>query len=117
MGDYRRRGRVGSSRHCGCSPAVLVGWEGTGVLKVAAYTGGENVPSARFRVRQYIPALRELQVDLREFSARWGMYPPARKALRPFWATATLGERAAAATRSFGASVTLLQREMISTFL
>jgi glycosyltransferase involved in cell wall biosynthesis len=87
------------------------------VLKVAAYTGGIRVPSARFRVRQYIEPLRALGVDLREHHAAFGAYPPRRKAFRPFWAAAALGDRLLAAARSYAADLTLLQREMISTLL
>ena len=36
------------------------------MLKVAAYTSGRNIPSARFRVRQYIPLLRTLDVEVVE---------------------------------------------------
>ena len=85
------------------------------MLKVAAYTGGRNVPSARFRVRQYIPALRGLGVELREYYANLGCFPPASKALRPFWGVAAMGERAFFSTASLFADVTLLQREMVST--
>jgi glycosyltransferase involved in cell wall biosynthesis len=86
-------------------------------LRVAAFTGGARLGGARFRVRQYIPRLRELSVDVREFVARFGSYPPVRKTLRPAWALATVAERAPAALRSYAYDLTLLQREMVSTFL
>ena len=53
------------------------------MLNVAAYTGGKDVPSARFRLRQHIPALRDLSIEVREHWAKLGSYPPASKALRP----------------------------------
>lgn len=87
------------------------------MLRVAAYTGGEHEPSARFRVRQYIPALAELGVELRDYRARLGCYPPPSKMLRPFWGAAAVGERALSAAASLFADVTLLQREMVSTLL
>src|SRR5580704_16385139 len=87
------------------------------MLRVAAFTGGENVPSARFRVRQYVPALSRLGVELREFRAGFGSYPPASKLLRPLWGAAAVSERMFRASASFLCDVTLLQREMISTFL
>jgi glycosyltransferase involved in cell wall biosynthesis len=87
------------------------------VLKVAAYTGGRNVPSARFRVRQYIPPLRDLGIELRECWAKLGSYPPASKALRPLWGAAAVCERAVSAASSFSSDITLLQREMVSTFV
>lgn len=86
------------------------------MLKVAAYTAGYEVPSARFRVRQYIPNLLRLGVELQEMPARFGSYPPVNRALRPAWACATLAERFRAARGSRGSDVTLLQREMLSTF-
>jgi glycosyltransferase involved in cell wall biosynthesis len=85
------------------------------MLRVAAYTHGKNSASARFRVRQYTPPLRELGVELREYRAGLGSIPPCTKALRPLWGMATVGERALSSTASFFADVTLLQREMVST--
>src|SRR5581483_3252034 len=85
------------------------------MLRVTAYTGGHSVPSARFRVRQYISPLRQYGVDIHERPARFGSYPPHRRALRPIWGALALGERLAAAAVSHHSDVTLLQREMIST--
>ena len=86
------------------------------MLRVAAYTGGKDVPSARFRVRQYIPALARLGIDIRERPARFGSYPPTTRSLRPGWGVLALAERFHAALGSRDADVTLLQREMLSTF-
>lgn len=85
------------------------------MLRVAAYTGGARVPSARFRVRQYIPRLEKLGVQMRELPARFGSFPPTRRFLRPGWAVATASERFRSAFRSRAFDVTLLQREMVST--
>ena len=84
-------------------------------LRVAAFTGGRGVPSARFRVRQYVPHLRMRGVDLREFRAPLGAYPPSQKNLRPFWGVGSVVSRAPSIIRSFGYELTLLQREMLST--
>jgi glycosyltransferase involved in cell wall biosynthesis len=86
-------------------------------LRVTAYTGGKSVPSARFRVRQYIPALKALGIDVRERWAKLGSYPPANKALRALWGAAAICERSISAAGSFLSDVTLLQREMLSTFV
>jgi glycosyltransferase involved in cell wall biosynthesis len=75
------------------------------------------VPSARFRLRQHIPALKDLGIEVREHWAKLGSYPPASKALRPLWAMAAVCERAVSAAGSFSSDVTLFQREMVSTFL
>lgn len=87
------------------------------MLRVAAFTGGKDVPSARYRVRQYIPLLREKGVQLREYSALLGCYPPASRWFRPFWGAATLASRLPGVVASFAYDLTLLQREMVSTFL
>jgi glycosyltransferase involved in cell wall biosynthesis len=75
------------------------------------------VPSARFRVRQYVAALRPLGVRLREFAAPLGSYPPADRRLRLLWAPATLASRLPAVVGSYQYDLTLLQREIISTFV
>lgn len=85
------------------------------MIRVAAYTGGVNVPSARFRVRQLISHLRPLGVDVYEYPAAFGSYPPATRALRPVWGLAALAERTMAVRSGRYADVTLLQREMLST--
>jgi glycosyltransferase involved in cell wall biosynthesis len=85
------------------------------MIRVAGFTQGKHVPSARFRVRQYRDGLREQGIELREFPASWGAYPPASSALRPGWGIASVASRIPAILRSFDADVTLLQREMVSS--
>jgi glycosyltransferase involved in cell wall biosynthesis len=87
------------------------------MLRVAAYTSGKHVPGARFRVRQYIPALQKLGIEVREYHARLGSYPPRTKALRPLWGLIAAGERALSTSASYFADITLLQREMLATLL
>src|SRR5579864_336875 len=87
------------------------------MISVAAFTTGRNVPASRFRVRQYIEALKQYGVELSEFYPRAGGYPPEQKWMRPFWAAASLAGRVPDIARSFRYDVTLLQREMLSTFL
>jgi len=84
-------------------------------LRVAAFTGGKKEPSARFRIRQYVPALRQMGIEMREYWSPLGCYPPQTKALRPLWGAVALGERTLAAAASYFADLTLLQREMLST--
>ena len=69
-------------------------------LSVAAFTGGRAVPSARFRVRQYIPALARLGVTVREFTAPLGAYPPASRWLRPAWGATALASLLPGVVRS-----------------
>ncbi len=87
------------------------------MISVAAFTAGRNVPASRFRVRQYIDGLKQYGVELSEFYPRAGGYPPEGKWTRPFWAVASLAGRMPDIARSFSYDVTLLQREMLSTFL
>jgi len=84
------------------------------VLHIAAYTGGLSVPSARFRVRQYIPTLRTLGVSVDERPAALGAYPPSVRAIRPLWAAASLALRVSDIAAGCDSDVTFLQREMIS---
>src|SRR6266550_8783456 len=106
---------MGSTKRRSSSPRPGRPPRGGRMLKVAAYTGGRNVPSARFRVRQHIPGLKDLGVEVHERWARLGASPPPCKALRPLWAIAAMCERAISAAGSFSAGVTLLQREMLTT--
>lgn len=85
-------------------------------MRVAAFTQGIHIPSARFRVRQYIPALRDLGVDIDEFYSVFRSYPPVCRWCRPAWAAAVLGERLQHVVKSFRYDATLLQREFLSTF-
>jgi glycosyltransferase involved in cell wall biosynthesis len=85
------------------------------MLTVNAYTGGLNVPSARYRIRQHIPFLLEKDVVVREFSSRVGMYPPESKILRPAWAIANIIEHAFQIATRPTSDVVFLQREMLST--
>lgn len=87
------------------------------MIHVAAFTGGEDVPSARCRVRQLIPKLIRHDIAMKEWKAALSCYPPQRKALRPFWAIATLGQRIPGIIASYSADVIFLQREMLSTFM
>lgn len=87
------------------------------MLRVAAFTAGERDPSARFRVRQYIGPLSNEAVELAEYPASLGAYPPRNRAVRPFWAGATLAARLPGIAASWRHDVTLLQRQMLSTFV
>lgn len=86
------------------------------MLRVAAFTGGVAVPSARFRVRQYIPTLLQHGVAVKEMYSRFGKYPPQNRWIRPLWAGATLAEQIPNIIKSHRFDAVLLQREMLSTF-
>lgn len=104
-----------------CFRAVFL-WESPpckegGVIRVAAFTGGRSVPSARFRVRQYVDRVAENGVDITEFVAPLGMYPPQNWMMRPVWGIATLAARLPGIIRGYRYDLTLLQREILSTFV
>lgn len=87
------------------------------MTRIAAFTGGLLVPSARFRVRQYIPALHGEGIDVEEFESGFGQYPPQARWVRPFWALATLAERLPGVVMSHRYDAVLLQREIMSSFV
>ncbi len=86
------------------------------MMRIAAFTGGRSISSARFRVRQYINELRQHDMDMVEYIAPLGSWPPANRAMRPAWALATLASRLPAIAASYRYDLTFLQREMLSTF-
>jgi glycosyltransferase involved in cell wall biosynthesis len=87
------------------------------MLRVIAYTGGHSNPSGVHRVRRYISALERRDIELVESSSRSGSYPPDGKWLRAGWGTWNVAEHVPAVLRSYKYDVTLLQREMLSTFV
>jgi len=86
-------------------------------LRIAAYTGGRDVPSARFRVRQYVKAMPLLGIELEEFAARAGQYPPGAAWRRPGWLLAAFAERVLQIPGSHRYDAVIFQRELISTLL
>jgi glycosyltransferase involved in cell wall biosynthesis len=85
-------------------------------MRVAAYTGGVMVPSARARVRQYIEPLSKLDITVREYPLPLGNILPRRLALRPLWMAATAATRAAALACSWKADVTWISRQLLPAF-
>jgi glycosyltransferase involved in cell wall biosynthesis len=84
-------------------------------IRVVGFTGGASAPSARFRVRQYIPLLAQLGISLVERGPRLGSYPPENHWQRPSWLVGSLAQRIPHIVGGWRADVTLLHREMIST--
>ncbi len=87
------------------------------MIKVAAYTGGKNVPSARYRIRQLVPHLKENDINVKEFYSSITAYPPTQKLLRPLWGLAGLASRVPSIIAGYGTDITILQRELISTLV
>lgn len=87
------------------------------MLKVAAFTGSKTISSRRFRVLQYLPHLAKLGINVDEFVARLGCWPPANKIVRPLWLVGTVLDRLVPVMKSYSCDLTLLQREMVSTLI
>lgn len=86
-------------------------------IRVAAFTSGATVPGARFRVRQYIPALMQASIAVTEYWPRLGAFPPRAKWLRPGWLAGTLAQRLPQIALAQMADVTWLYRELVSTLV
>jgi glycosyltransferase involved in cell wall biosynthesis len=87
------------------------------LVSVVAYTGGIDVPSARFRIRQHIGALSRQQILIQERYLRWGRKKPRRMSLRPLWIAATVGDRLLSIAAGRYADVALIQRQALPAFL
>lgn len=87
------------------------------MLRVAAYTSGLDVPSARFRVRQYVSQLADHGVELTEFVSQCGKYPPPQIWRRPVWGLRRILEAMIQAWPSRRYDLVFFQRELLSTFL
>lgn len=85
------------------------------MIKIAALTGGRNFPSARLRVRQLIPALKDLGIEMREFIPVIPSQPPRAAWLRPLWGTGAISVRVPSIFATHRYDLTFLQRELIST--
>jgi hypothetical protein len=85
-------------------------------MRVAAYTGGVMVPSARARVRQYIEPLGEQGITVREYPLPMGNILPRQAALRPVWMATTAVARVAALACSWKADVTWISRQLLPAF-
>jgi glycosyltransferase involved in cell wall biosynthesis len=85
-------------------------------MRVAAYTGGVSVPSARARVRQYIDPLDRLGITVREYPLPWGNILPRQRGLRPLWMALTATARTATLACSWKADVTWISRQLLPAF-
>ncbi|MCI5140303.1 MAG: hypothetical protein D3909_00870 [Candidatus Electrothrix sp. ATG1] len=95
------------------------------MLNVAAITGGRDEPSARFRVRQYLPGLAEHNINVNEhypFIAKSGRYwyhkYPFSTQILPQLGTAGLriAARLPAIIESYKTDLTWIQREFLTAF-
>jgi glycosyltransferase involved in cell wall biosynthesis len=84
---------------------------------VAAFTGGRDNPSSRFRVRQYVSPLVDHGIVLHELTSPLNSSPPVAKWIRPLWGCASLACDVPHIALSWTYDVCLLQRELINTLL
>lgn len=73
-------------------------------------------PSSRFRVRQYIPVLKDSGIEVTEFISKSNTYPPRCKIARPIWGLCNLAEHFVTSGFSYSYQATWLQREFLSSF-
>jgi len=85
------------------------------MLRVIAYTGGNNTPSRVPRVQLYVSPLKAFNIDLAECPSAAGLYPPEKLWQRPLWGAWNLLEHIPSSLRSYKYDVTLFHREMLST--
>ena len=84
-------------------------------MNIAAFTGSHTISSRRFRVLQYLDFLKKRGIDVDEFIANYGSWPPTEGWKRPIWFILTFLDRIQPVIRSRKYDLTLLQRELIST--
>lgn len=84
-------------------------------IKIVAITGGENVPSRRYRIKSISPFLYKLGITLDELCPIVSRYPPSMRLMRIPWITAAIVERLTLIYRTMNYDAVVLQRELIST--
>ena len=84
-------------------------------MRIAAFTGSVTASSRRFRLLQYLGCLSNFGIQVDEFVANFGSWPPSNRYQRPFWLLATLADRVVPVLESRRYDLTFLQRELIST--
>ncbi|MFZ4262393.1 hypothetical protein ACFRAE_10130 [Sphingobacterium sp. HJSM2_6] len=83
-------------------------------INVSAYTTGINVPSARYRVRQLIPYLTDLNCKITESPSKAGAYPPLGFGKRIYWALNNISENFIKVLQQPKTDIVWLQKPMFS---
>lgn len=83
-------------------------------MRVNAYTTGFFTPSARYRVRQLIPYLANLDVNVNEIYSKSGTFPPIGKLNQLNWGVKNILENSVKIMNQPKADVTWLQKVMMS---
>jgi hypothetical protein len=85
------------------------------MIEVAALTAGQNVPSSRFRIRQFIEPLSELGIGVREYRPWIEKYDnPPLPALGRIWSSAKLASRLPGLVGARRHDVVWLERELLA---
>ena len=84
---------------------------------VGAYTTGKNIPSARFRVRQYKDVLMKNGVEIKEYYTKYSSYPPIGKFRRVDWGIKNLISRVKQVEKSSNYEVNLIQKLFLSKYI
>lgn len=83
-------------------------------MRVIALTSGRDVPSSRFRVRQFIGPLKSHGLDVREITPAMSKYAGApMRGLGPLWTAAKGASRVPGVLASWRADVVWLERELL----
>jgi glycosyltransferase involved in cell wall biosynthesis len=83
--------------------------------KIAAFTTGLHVPSARFRIRQLVGELSAYDIFIKEYPAITSSYAPPGLLARFKWFPALLADRANNLRLSADSDLVIFQKELIST--
>ena len=86
-------------------------------MDIAAYTGGWRDPSARARVRQYMPLLAGRGVHVREYPLPFGAQMPRSKAGLLPWGAATVSYRLASLLAGRGADAAWVCRQLLPAYI
>jgi len=83
--------------------------------RVISYTGSQNDPSSRFRIRQHLPYLKSHNLTIHDSPSVVGRYPPRETVLRYPWGVSNLVSGFFRAIQSNFFDITIIQREFLST--
>ena len=86
-------------------------------MKVAAFTLGPNVPSARARVRQYVRPLQQRGIRVDEHPLPWGNAFPKNRLSQPLWMAGTFASRMLSVAQGATADLSWISRQLLPAFV
>lgn len=84
---------------------------------VGAYTTGKDIPSARFRIRQYKDILMNNGIEIKEYYTKYNSYPPSGNLKRIDWGVKNLISRGSQVIKSSNYEVNLIQKLFLSKYV